>query len=64
MKITRLIVLSVALATLLPARFVGFAGWSYLTYGPLLTWNGMREERGRRPLIAAARDTTLERRRT
>jgi uncharacterized membrane protein len=45
--------LSVLLALLLPERLVGLAGWIYLAYGPLLTWNGVRDGRGRRPLEAA-----------
>jgi uncharacterized membrane protein len=46
--------LSVLLALVLPERLVGLAGWIYLSYGPLLTWNGIRYGRARRPLVAAA----------
>ena len=46
-------VLSVLLALALPEHLVGLAGWIYLAYGPLLTWNGIRDGRGRRALEAA-----------
>jgi uncharacterized membrane protein len=45
--------LSVVMALVLPEHLVGLAGWIYLSYGPLLTWNGIRDGRGRRPLEAA-----------
>jgi uncharacterized membrane protein len=45
--------LSVVMALLLPDHLVGLAGWMYLSYGPLLTWNGMRDGRGRKKLEAA-----------
>ena len=45
--------LSVLLALVLPEHLAGLAGWIYLSYGPVLTWNGIRDERGRRPLEAA-----------
>ena len=41
---------SVLLAATLPPNHVGWAGLFYFIYGPLMTWNGMREGRGRRPL--------------
>jgi uncharacterized membrane protein len=41
---------SVALALVLPDSFAVLAGLSYVLYAPILTWNGMRESRGRRPL--------------
>jgi uncharacterized membrane protein len=46
-------VLSVGMALALPENLVGLAGWIYLCYGPLLTWHGMREGRGRKKLEAA-----------
>ena len=46
---------SVLLAATLPADRVGLAGMFYFVYGPLLTWNGIREGRGRRPLEALSR---------
>jgi len=46
-------VISVILALVLPGNLVGLAGWFYAVYGPVLTWNGMRESRGRRALLAA-----------
>jgi len=39
---------SVILAASLPASLVGWAGVFYFVYGPLMTWNGIREGRGRR----------------
>jgi len=45
---------SAALAAVLPSNLVGLAGPFYLIYAPLLTWNGMREGRRRRPLEEAA----------
>jgi uncharacterized membrane protein len=45
--------LSVLLALVLPENLVGLAGWIYLAYGPVLTWNGIRDGRGRRALEAA-----------
>ena len=46
-------ILSVVMALVLPERLAGLAGWLYLSYGPLLTWNGIRDGRGRRALEAA-----------
>ena len=43
-------ILSLLLALVLPATLTGLAGWTYLLYAPLMTWNGMRAGRGRRPL--------------
>lgn len=45
--------LSVLLALVLPENLVGLAGWIYLSYGPVLTWYGIRDGRGRRALEAA-----------
>jgi uncharacterized membrane protein len=45
--------LSVAMAATLPGNLVGLAGWLYMGYAPLLTWNGIREKRGRVALLAA-----------
>ena len=53
-------VFSVLLALALPARVVGLAGWAYMIYAPLLTWNGMREERGRRPLLNATKTSSAK----
>lgn len=44
---------SAGLAAILPANLVGLAGPFYVIYAPVLTLNGMREGRGRRPLEAA-----------
>lgn len=42
--------ISVLLAATLPLAYVGWAGFFYFIYGPLMTWNGIRESRGRRRL--------------
>jgi uncharacterized membrane protein len=46
---------SALLAVVLPANLVGLAGTFYLIYAPLMTWNGIREGRGRRLFEAAAK---------
>jgi len=45
---------SVILAATLPPTRVGWAGVFYFVYGPLMTWNGIREGRGRRRYEEAA----------
>jgi uncharacterized membrane protein len=46
--------LSVLLAVVLPLNLVGWAGAFYFAYAPLMTWNGIREGKGRRPFEDAA----------
>ena len=47
---------SALLAVVLPANLVGLAGTFYFVYAPLMTWNGIREGRGRRALEQAAKE--------
>ena len=54
--------LSVLLAWILPPRFLSLAGGVYFLYGPLMTWNGMREGRGRHRLEEAAQTMPPEKR--
>ncbi len=42
--------LSVAWAALCPEKLIGFSGWLYFSYGPLLTWQGMRNGGRRKKL--------------
>jgi uncharacterized membrane protein len=44
---------SAVLAATLPSNLIGLAGLFYAIYGPLLTWNGMREGKRRRPIEEA-----------